>query len=210
MTGGVDICCCGEGDKVVIGGNTGAEKLLAAEGVVKLPPLSLTCGCGVGGCCFVGDRPPRSGELLPRTPNTKDWEAGVGCGKTNADAPASAASDSAFFVDEGEASCGGGFDGEIPFPFPANSVPLFILPYALDMLNDTGGDSVGCGDEKGCFSIPLGDNLTDLTLSSTGSPLVSFGRRVESASPTGSPPCWLLLGVRWTVSGGRMGLEDIG
>lgn len=53
MTGGVEICWWGEGDNAAEGGNTVAEKLLVAEGVVKLPVLPLA---GVGD--LVGDNPP--------------------------------------------------------------------------------------------------------------------------------------------------------
>jgi hypothetical protein len=83
------------------------------------------------------------------------------CGKVaGAESPASPASISAFFVDGGDASRRGCFDGEIPFPFPACSE---VAGQLLDLSNDIGGDSVGCGDENGCLTIPLGDNLVAAT-----------------------------------------------
>ena len=53
FTGGVRFCNCGLGEKVATGGNT--------EGVVD-PRLPLgVIGLGVGGECFVGERPVMAG-----------------------------------------------------------------------------------------------------------------------------------------------------
>lgn len=117
------------------------------------------------------------------------WErdgAGVRCGKlpgaAEPSSPASVGTAGNIFVEGGEGSRCGCFEGELPLPFPAprGSVPFperwsvgleastVFWGSDLDASNDTGGERFGRGEENGFISGLLNESFVDVMVASAG------------------------------------------